>query len=124
AISPNPENQLLAASLPGLASFASNLFAAIANSFATVGLRRPQALDRSRQLADQGLVRRREHEQRALGVTRNHCADRSWQLDAGRVGQAEREVDGLALYLAAIARSDQLEGSLEAFGAAFDHVGH
>src|SRR5262245_11265110 len=63
--------ELLLTALARLARLLAHALAAVANALAAVGLRRPEAADLGRGLADELLVGAVEHEDRALRVGRD-----------------------------------------------------
>src|SRR5690606_18190582 len=106
----------------GLALFADDALALVANALALVGLRRAEATDVGGDRAEQRLVGRAQVQ---LAVLVDLGLDAVGQRIADRVREAEREVDAAALDGRAVTDADDLERSLEALGAADDHVvGH
>src|SRR5690606_29822595 len=112
----------LLATLAGLARFAADLLAAVANALAAVGLRRSEALDRGGELAELLLVRGVQDQHGALGVPRDRRRHAGRHRDARRMGQAQVEVDDCTLELAAVTGAVQLEDALVAFRGALDHA--
>src|SRR5689334_11964830 len=109
---------LLTLALGGLTGLAADVLTAVANALAAVRLWRTKVADTGGELAQQGLVRRGQHQLRALRVRRHDRRDGRRHRDVGGMGETERERDDLALHLGAVTRADQLEHLLVALGRA------
>src|SRR5690349_10425944 len=93
------------------------------DALATVRLWWTQANDGGAGLSDGFLVSRAEHEHGALGVFRNLGLDALGELERGRMGQTQVEVNRATLELAAVTSAVELENPLVALGGALHHGG-
>src|SRR5688572_1377883 len=87
----------LTLALRRLAGLAPHGLAAVADALAAVGLWRTQVADAGCEATEQLLVGRGQHDHRALRVGRHDGREARGQLDRGRVREADREHQVLAL---------------------------
>src|SRR5438093_11892776 len=106
---------------PGFALLAADGFLRVLDALALVGLRRPQLADLGRHQPDAVLVGALYRQAVALGVVLRRHAFR--QRIHHRMGEAEREVDLLALELRLVAHAGDVQRAREPLGDALDHVG-
>src|SRR5690606_22026901 len=118
---PGPTRIVLLADLAGLAGLAAHALAQVAHALALVGLRRADPANPRSDLANQLLVDPLDTDP---GRGLEHKSDPLRRVDPHRVGEAERQHEGLALKLRAVPHAVDLQVLAVPLGDAVHHICH